>query len=356
MGAGNREDSVGTDVDWSQEFDRFHDHDKNGNSKEAVKVNRRTLCDVAKHDLGNILAFLVPIIILHNLAWILKPYLMDVEDQRGPWEFVWYHVVQAFGEDRKLLGVVGTFSATFSCFVLGNIFFAFLDYYQWPRFLYKYKIQTSKNSMPDQKKIIKLIKGVTVNLVISFVLMELSWPTYAQRSDPDPYSVPSIWGLLGHLFAAVLGHDVMFYHVHRFLHHRLIYKHIHKGHHEWTAPIAAATYYSHPLEHILAGSVPTSAGFMFTVPQIPVMWIWYTWLTWMGMHDHSGYHFPIMYSNEFHDFHHLRFHTCFGFLTFWDWLYGTDQDFESSDISKRHIRLQTLKSARELFPDEKKED
>ena len=47
---------------------------------------------------------------LRTLAYfcrILKPYLMDVEDQRGPWEFVWYHVVQAFGEDRKLLGVVG---------------------------------------------------------------------------------------------------------------------------------------------------------------------------------------------------------------------------------------------------------
>lgn len=62
MGAGNREDSVETgnlilnllripfthishlphsDVDWSQEFDRFHDHDKNGNSKaEAVKLKR----------------------------------------------------------------------------------------------------------------------------------------------------------------------------------------------------------------------------------------------------------------------------------------------------------------------------
>ena len=36
---------------------------------------------------------------------------------------------------------------------------------------------------------------------------------------------------------------------------------------------------------------------------------------------------------------YYRFHTCFGFLTFWDWLYGTDQDFESSDVhSKRHIR------------------
>ena len=38
---------------------------------------------------------------------MLKPYLMDAEDLRGPWEYIWYHVVQAFGEDRKLLGVVG---------------------------------------------------------------------------------------------------------------------------------------------------------------------------------------------------------------------------------------------------------
>ena len=68
--------------------------------------------------------------------------------------------------------------------MVGNIFFAFLDYFQWPHFLYKYKIQTGK--MPDQKKIVKLIKGVTTNLVISFVLMELSWPTVSHfRAFPD---------------------------------------------------------------------------------------------------------------------------------------------------------------------------
>ena len=44
---------------------------------------------------------------LTNCCRILKPYLMDAEDLRGPWEYIWYHVVQAFGEDRKLLGVVG---------------------------------------------------------------------------------------------------------------------------------------------------------------------------------------------------------------------------------------------------------
>ena len=32
------------------------------------------------------------------------------------------------------------------------------------------------------------------------------------------------------------------------------------------------------------------------------------------MNDHSGYHFPFSFSPEFHDFHHLRFHTSYGWL------------------------------------------
>ena len=39
----------------------------------------------------------------------------------------------------------------------------------------------------------------------------------------------------------------------RLLHHRLLYKHMHKIHHEWQAPIAMAANYAHPIEHILTG-------------------------------------------------------------------------------------------------------
>ena len=48
----------------------------------------------------------------------------------------------------------------------------------------------------------------------------------------------------------------------------------------------------------------------------------------------------------------FRFHTSYGWLSFWDWFWGTDYEFEKATIHKeRNIRLHTTKSARELVPD-----
>ena len=33
----------------------------------------------------------------------------------------------------------------------------------------------------------------------------------------------------------------------------------------------------------------------------------FSWLIVQTLNDHSGYHFPIVFSPEMHDFHHLRF-------------------------------------------------
>ncbi len=121
----------------------------------------------------------------------------------------------------------------------------------------------------------------------------------------------------------MVGHDIIFYHGHRMLHHRQLYKHIHKKHHEWQAPIAAAAIYAHPLEHsvtgnqlilnpdsfyrsVFTGIVWASAGLLITKPPLAVMWLWYMWLGFQVQNDHSGYHFPLMFSPEFHDYHHLK--------------------------------------------------
>ena len=48
----------------------------------------------------------------------------------------------------------------------------------------------------------------------------------------------------------------------RFLHHPRLYKHIHKKHHEWTAPIGIVALYSHPIEHVFSNLVPVALGML----------------------------------------------------------------------------------------------
>ena len=49
----------------------------------------------------------------------------------------------------------------------------------------------------------------------------------------------------------------VFYWAHRALHHRSIYKYIHKKHHEFKATVAMAAEHAHPVEQLLANAIPT---------------------------------------------------------------------------------------------------
>lgn len=309
-----------------------------------------------RHDFVNYFYFFLPLIIIHNLAWGLKPWITD--DSRGPWEIIWHRflALELF-KDRFHYFVHGTILVTTLVYWSTALLFMLLDFTQFPKFLVKYKIQEGKNAPPDTYKVIKVIATVLFNQALGFPAAYLNYFTWTKRNLSDLSYVPSTVETFGSLFLCMLGHDFIFYHGHKLLHHPALYKHIHKKHHEWQAPIAAAAVYAHPVEHALTGIISTSAGLAILASPIPIMWLWYCWIGFQVQNDHSGYHFPLMFSPEFHDYHHLKFHTSYGWLSFWDWAYGTDWQFQKSQVHReRNIRLHTTQSAKEIFPDAPKKD
>ena len=75
-----------------------------------------------------------------------------------------------------------------------------------------------------------------------------------------------------HVTAFFFIEDFYFYWIHRLLHHKTLYKYIHKIHHEFAAPFGMTAEYAHPVEVVFLG-IGTMLGPILLVVSGFVIWI-----------------------------------------------------------------------------------
>jgi methylsterol monooxygenase len=321
--------------------------------KAAMSKGARILLQTAQ-EIASILGY---VLILHGLGMLVS--YLATGSPWDPWTGPWRAFLHMVGGDKYRLFVFGTYGVTSLFWWLFAGIYTFVDYTGTPAFLIKYKIQQDKNFPVPAAHIWKAAKRALFNQLLLIPFAAASYWLWEARSagGPELDTLPSLATTLKHILVCYLVSDIWFYHSHRILHHPFLYKHVHKTHHEWTAPFSLMSLYNHPVDHVFGNQGSLSMGVLLMGSPLPVMWLWICIMLAQTIVDHCGYHLPLHSSPEFHDFHHLKFHTSYGMASgtgIWDWLYGTDDKFEASTLHKqRHFRLMDSRSTREFYPDEK---
>lgn len=130
--------------------------------------------------------------------------------------------------------------------------------------------------------------------------------------------------------------DCLIYWIHRFLHHPLVYKALHKPHHKWKVPTPFASHAFHPIDGYLQ-SLPYHM-FVFTLPMHRVLYIGlFLFVNFWTISIHDGNfvsEFKFINGAAHHTVHHLEYSYNYGqYFTLWDRLGGSFKQPERDSLA-----------------------
>ena len=167
----------------------------------------------------------------------------------------------------------------------------------------------------------QILPCILLNHVVSFIIF-IIYNNYVMNNIIVYYKNVCIYLLSIKCILFFLLFDIIFYIGHRIIHLPLLYKHIHKKHHNINANIAISGYYMTVSDYLIEFMLPLYIPIYILNNDILVLFICSIIGQINGLISHSGYDLPCVPYEKDHLYHHLELHCNYGVL-FMDKLFDT---------------------------------
>jgi lathosterol oxidase len=174
-------------------------------------------------------------------------------------------------------------------------------------------------------EIIQTVQSLPIMSIFTAPLFWLEVRGYSKMYD-NTADGPGLWYNFAQFPIFILFTDFWIYWIHRWLHHPILYKTLHKPHHKWIMPTPFASHAFHPIDGF-AQSIPYHV-FPFILPMQKWAYVFlFIFINFWTIMIHDGEFIannPIINGAACHAIHHIEFFGNFGQFSTWpDRLGGT---------------------------------